>query len=68
MQVHRLGVGEGQDEGGADGALRADRAEQVGPFVAGIADGAGAGAALRPNPGQRALLADARLILEPDLQ
>src|SRR5204862_4880384 len=53
--------------GGADGALRADRAEQVGPGVAPVPWRPGPGAAPRPDPGQGALLADAGLILEPDL-
>ena len=47
--------------------LRTDRAEQVGPGVAAVAGRPGPGAAPRPDPGQRALLADAGLILEPDL-
>ena len=68
VQVHRLRVGEGQDQGGAGGALGADGAEDVGPFVSGVAHGARPGAAPRPDPGQRALLADARLVLEPDLE
>ena len=57
----------GQDEGGADGTLGADCTEQVGPGVAAVARRPGPGAAARPDPGQRALLADAGFILEPDL-
>src|SRR4051794_17133887 len=67
VQARGLGVGVGQDEGGADGPLRADRAEQVGPGVAAVAGRPGPGAAPRPDPGQRALLADAGLVLKPDL-
>ena len=52
----------------ADAALGADRAEEVGPVVAGVARRARARAALRPDPGERALLADAGLVLEPDLE
>jgi hypothetical protein len=67
VQAGGLGVGVGQHEGGADGPLGADRAEQVGPGVAAVARSAGPGAAARPDPGQGALLADAGLVLEPDL-
>src|SRR5690349_12007160 len=48
-------VGVGQDQGGADGPLRADRAEQVGPRVATVAGRPRPGAAARPHPGQGAL-------------
>src|SRR4051794_2530471 len=67
VQAGGRGVGVGQDEGGTDGPLRTDRPEQVGPGVAAVAGRPGPGAAPRPDPGQRALLADAGLILEPDL-
>jgi hypothetical protein len=63
VQAGGRGIGVGQDEGGADGPLRADRAEQVGPGVAAVAGRPGPGAAPRPDPGQRALLADAGLVL-----
>jgi hypothetical protein len=68
MVVHRAGVGEGHDEARGDAALRADGAEDVGPLVAGVARRPRPRAALRPDPGQRALLADPRLVLEPDLE
>ena len=61
MGVHRGGVDERKDETGGCAAARADRAEQVGPFVSGVAWGPGSAAALRPDPGERALLADARV-------
>src|SRR3954471_14630716 len=67
VQAGGLGVGVREDEGGADRPFGADRAERVGPGVAAVARGSGAGAAARPDPGQGALLADAGLILEPDL-
>src|SRR4051794_6875717 len=67
VQAGGRGVGIRQDQGGADGALRADRAERVGPGVAAVAGRPGPGAATRPDPGQRALLADAGLVLKPDL-
>jgi hypothetical protein len=68
MAVHRAGVGEGHDEARGDAALGTDRAEDAGPLVAGVARGPRPRAALRPDPGERALLADARFILEPDLE
>ena len=68
VRVHRLGVGEGHDEAGGHAARRTGGAEDVGPVVAGVAHGAGAAAAARPDAGERALLADAGLVLEPDLE
>ena len=68
MGVHRGGVGEGHDEARRGAALGADRAEDVGPLVAGVARRAWPRAALRPDPGERALLADPGLVLEPDLE
>lgn len=56
-----------QDEGGGGGARRADGAEDVGPFVAPVARAAWTGSASGPDSGQRPLLADPRLVLEPDL-
>jgi len=35
--VHRLGVGEGQDQTGGDAAPGADGTEQVGRLIAGVA-------------------------------
>src|SRR5690349_18801011 len=67
VQAGGLGVGVGQHEGGADGPLRADRAEQVGPGIPAVARRPRPGAAARPGPGQGALLADAGLVQEPDL-
>jgi len=66
VQVHRLGVGAGQDEGGGGAAGGADRAKDVGPFVTLIARRARTRSPLGPDAGQRALLADARFVLEPD--
>jgi hypothetical protein len=66
--VHRAGVGEGHDEARGHAALRADRAENAGPLVAGVARCARARTALGPDPGERPLLADPSLILEPDLE
>ena len=66
MQGHGLGIGGGHDERGGGAAFRADGAEQVGPLVAPVARRAWTASAPRPDPGQGALLADARFILEPD--
>ena len=66
--VHRGGIGEGHDEAGGGAPLRANRAEDVGPLVASVARRPRARAALRPDPGERALLADPRLVLEPDFE
>src|SRR6476620_11568686 len=63
VQAGRRRVDVGQNQGGADGARRADRAEQVGPGEAAVACRPGPGAAARPDPGHRSLLADAGLVL-----
>jgi len=66
MQRHDFGVGGWDNEGRRGAALRTDGAEDVGPFVALVARCAGPRSTLGPDAGQRTLLADARLILEPD--
>jgi len=65
-RVHRLGVGTGLDQGGDSRTIAAGCAEDVGPLVAGVADGAGAGAAPDPDPRQDPLLADPRIRAEND--
>ena len=67
VQVHRLGVASGHDEGCALAVLGADRAEDIGGGGSLIAGSAWAGAALGPPAGDLVLLADARLVGEPDL-
>jgi hypothetical protein len=67
VEVHRLGVGEGQHEACGNGPSGADGSEDVGPLVAGVAPGAGPCAAPGPDAGERALRADPCLILEPGL-
>ena len=57
MGVHGLRVGMGHDRRGGGAAFGAGGAEDVGPFVAGVARGAGAAAARSPVARQRALLA-----------
>jgi hypothetical protein len=66
VQVHRLDVAGRQDEGCAFALLRADRAEDVGRGGALVARRARARAALGPAAGDLVLLADPRLVLEPD--
>ena len=68
MGVHGLGVGMGHDQRGGRPALGADGTEDVGPFVAGIAWGTRAAAAVGPDAGERPLLADPCFILEPYFQ
>jgi hypothetical protein len=64
---HRFAADPGHDDGGAHGTARADRTEDVGRGMAVVANRRRTGAPQGPQIGQRALLADARLILEPDL-
>jgi hypothetical protein len=65
VQVHRLGVASGQDQGRTLAMLRADGTEDVGGGGALVTGGAGAGAAFRPAAGDLVLLADTSLIGEP---
>jgi hypothetical protein len=67
VEVHGSGVGVRQHEPGPDAAGGADRAEEVGPGIAAILRGGGARTALGPDAGERALLANAGLVLQPDL-
>ena len=66
MQRHGLGVRGRHDQARCDATLRTGRAEQVGPVVALVVRRAGPRSTLGPDAGQRALLADPGLILEPD--
>ena len=67
VQVHCLGVAGRQDQGCALALLGADRAEDVGGGGALIAGRTWACAALRPSAGDLVLLADASLVLKPNL-
>jgi hypothetical protein len=67
MQVHRLGVATRHDEGGAFALLGTDRAENVGRGGSLVAWGARARSAPGPTTGDLVLLADPRLVSEPDL-
>src|ERR1700692_3307148 len=66
MQRHVLGVGGRHDQACCDATLRTGRAKQVGPVVALVVRRAGPRSTFGPDAGQRALLADPGLILEPD--
>ena len=61
MQVHRRNVDVWQHKGGTDATSGANRTEQIGGDVALIVRCARAAAALGPDIGQAALLADARV-------
>lgn len=65
MQVHRLGVACGQDEGGALAVLRADRTEDVSGSGSLVAWRRRPRSALRPATRDLVLLADARLVAKP---
>jgi len=65
--VHRLGVDVGHDKGGPHGAVGADGAEQVGGDVPVVAHHKRARADRRPDISMGSFLADAGLVLEPDL-
>jgi hypothetical protein len=68
VQVHHVGIGRRQHQPRARAARWADRAEQVGPGIALVAGRDRARAALGPEAGERALLANASLVLPPELQ
>ena len=67
MHVRGFDVDKGQHDCGADAALRADSAEQVDRGAAVIAHRTRARSLWRPHAGQRALLTDASLVHEPNL-
>jgi hypothetical protein len=67
MEVHRLGVTPWHEERRALAVLRTDRAEDVGRGGPLVFRSARAGAAFGPAPRDFILLAEARLVREPDL-
>lgn len=67
VELHGLGIGEGQRQAGTDAPGRADGAEQIGAFVALVGGLYRPCAASGSLPNQAVLLADASLVLEPDL-
>jgi len=66
MLVHGVDIDNRHDRAAPVPACRADGAEQVGPGEPPVAPDARTRAALGPDAGQRALLANAGFILEPD--
>jgi hypothetical protein len=66
MLVHGVDTDNRHDQGGAGAACRADGAEQVGPGEPPVAPDMRTRAALGPDAGQRALLANTGFILKPD--
>src|SRR5262245_4549514 len=68
MLIHGFGVGIGHDEPGPKLARGADGAEQIGPLISCIAHSAGSCSFPCPNPGERAFLPYAGLVLKPDLK
>jgi len=68
VQVEGVGIGVRQDQGGTGAALGTGGAEDVGPVIAPVSRGTRSRAFLRPDPGQRAWLADASFVLEPDFE
>src|SRR5665811_1390759 len=67
VEAHRLGVARWQDEAGALALLRANGPEDVGRGGALVMRRAGARSTPGPAAGNLVLLADARLVGEPDL-
>jgi hypothetical protein len=67
VQVHRFGVASGHDEGCALAVPGADRAEDISGGGSLIFGSARSAAALGPTAGGLVLLADARLVGEPNL-
>jgi hypothetical protein len=65
MLTHRLTVGRRHDDCGACRPIGADCTEQVSGIVTVVAHSRGTRATGRPNIGERAFLADPRLVLEP---
>ena len=66
VELHRLGVGEGERQGRAFAVSGADRAEQIGIFVVLVGRLPGPRSAPRPLAHEAVLLTDARFVLEPD--
>lgn len=67
MGLHGVGVGEGHGQRCADTPCRADRSEAVGAFVALVGRLARPRSVPGPLPDEAVLLADAGLVLEPEL-
>ena len=66
MELHHFRVGVGQRQRRAFALGGTDRAEEIGVLVALVGGLTRTGSAPRPLPHEAVLLADARLVLEPD--
>jgi hypothetical protein len=66
VELHHVGVGIRQREGGADAAGWADRAEQIGVVIALVGGLPWPRSALGPLPNLAVLVADPGLVFEPD--
>ena len=66
MQVHRLGIAEGQDQSRALALFRADGTKDIGRCGSLIPRSARASAAFGPPAGDLVFLADTSLVLEPN--
>lgn len=67
VELHGEGIGIGQRQAGTFTLCRADGAEQIDVLIALICRLPWPGPTLCPEPDNPVLLADARLVLEPDL-
>jgi len=67
VELHHVGVGVGKRESGALSLGGADRAKQIGVFVALVGGPPETRPAPRPSPHEAVLLAAARLVFEPTL-
>ena len=67
VKLHHVGVGIGQGKGRADPAGWADRAEQIGVVIALVGGLARPRSTPGPLPNLAIFLADAGLVLKPDL-
>ncbi len=66
LDIHGVRVGGGHQPAVGRAGCRANGTEQINPFVLRLTDSARMASPVGPNPSQRALLAEARLVLEPD--
>jgi hypothetical protein len=67
MELHRLGVSEGKRKRGPDASGGTNGAEEIGALIALIGRLTGARSSPGPLPHEAVFLADARFVLEPDL-
>ena len=66
LDVHGIGVGGRHKPAIAGAGRRVCRPKQVNPLVLSLTNRSWMAASVRPHPGQRPLLTEARFILEPD--